>query len=354
MRKLMLLFLALVMLCASTTEGIDFEITEVVEIGPAAWIPFTGPLKWSPDGTMLAYFANNYLMISDTLGNSREVMPIDEGIRLYRFEWVTNDQIAINMQHRRRSDSILYSGISLVDISKGLSTIIVEDPPSGERSTLNGVGEVYYEGPFRSFEGNAYYLLKTRTGRRIKYPRSIRSETIDEPHMIDPAMAGDVGSNHIVRRCPTGLYLVALDQTDSTRLADDPDGLGYGVLLSPDMSHILTLNTLVRLSDSKQIDPQQYSGPRPEGTFGCGLLFASFNPIATELLFNQTCDGDHPDGREFVVDRIGTFNYTTNKFTILDTLTGVSNCTAPVYAPNGKRIAFLGNGKAYIINREVK
>ena len=55
----------------------DYTIEKVVEIGPADWVPFLGPIRWSPDGTIISYFSQEYLMISDTLGNKRQVIRVD-------------------------------------------------------------------------------------------------------------------------------------------------------------------------------------------------------------------------------------------------------------------------------------
>jgi len=353
MRRFVTTLLLTVGLLPGVSLATSYKVTKVIEVGPAAQVSYASPLEWSPDGTMLAYLANNYLMVSDTLGNSREVYKIDIGIRPRRFEWASNDKIAINLPRYRLPDSALYNTITVVDVNSGQDMIVIADTPrTNWKPVYQRAGDTFFEGPFLSLEGNAYYVIKTYTGRQVKLPRGTVAETTDEYHWFFPDKAPAMADNHIVRWGTDGLYLIALDQSDSTWLAKDPYGQAFEAVVSRDYSHVFTLSTLINVSDSTTIDLRKLAGERPAGTFGCGYLFVSFNPKTSEMLFNQTCDGNYPSGTEFVVDRIGTFNYTTNEFIILDTITGIQNCTTPVYAPDGKKIAFLADYKAYIIYRE--
>jgi hypothetical protein len=232
------------LLAAGLFHGLSFasgyEVTKVIEVGPAAWVPFTGPLRWSPDGTMLAYFANNYLMISDTLGNSREVYKIDIGITPRRFEWVSNDKIAINLPKYKLPDSTLYKTITVVDINTGQDTVVIADTP---RTTWKPVyqraGDTFFEGPFLSLEGNAYYIIKTYTGRQVKLPRATVSETTDEYYWFFPDRSPALKENHFIRWGSDGLYLITLDQSDSTWLAKDPYNQAFEAVVSRDRSHVL-------------------------------------------------------------------------------------------------------------------
>ncbi|MFH1374745.1 MAG: hypothetical protein ABII79_13220 [bacterium] len=345
-------FLTVIMLLGGLIVGSvpasGYKITKVIEVGPVAWVPFTGPLRWSPDGTMLAYFVNNYLMISDTLGNTREVKSIDIGISPRRFEWVSNDKVAINMPKRRESDSTLYKTITLVDVNTGQETIVAE-----WQTVANRAGNTYFEGPFLSLEGNAYYFFKTMTGRSKEIPLGRVTETIDESHWFFPDKAPAVEDNHFIRWNTGGLYLVNLNQTDSICPVESPHpGAFSWAAIRPDSSYVFIRGMLIRVADSAEINVNSFVGKPPPKTTGCGLSFVSFNPKSPEILFLIACD----DGHMNEVLRIGTFDYTTNEFTILDTLIGISSCTVPAYAPDGRKIAFLDSDdyKAYIIYREEK
>ena len=106
-----------------TSKAGGYKITKVIEVGPAAWVPFQGPLHWSPDGTMLAYFANNYLMISDTLGNTREVKKID--MYPHRCKWVSEDQIGVRLKKKISDDSTLLR-LVVIDVGSGRERVVQE------------------------------------------------------------------------------------------------------------------------------------------------------------------------------------------------------------------------------------
>jgi hypothetical protein len=361
MKKFVTTFLLVAGLVHGLSFAASYKVTKVIEVGPAAQVSYAAPLKWSPDGSMLAFLANNYLMVSDTSGHIREVKAVEIGITPRRFEWVSNDKVALNLRNRSSSDSALYNTLTVVDINTGLENVIVADTPNAKWKPVNRrAGDTFFEGPYLSLEGNAYYLIRTLTGRskEISNGRGTAAETIDEAHWILPDKAPALGDNHFIRwYLKTGLYEIALTGNDSIRIAPTPfRHVGPFAAVSPDRSYVMNGGTMIKTADSMCIVLDTIPIERPEGVVACDFGRVSFNPNpkSREVLFELTCDGNYPSGAEFVLDKIGTFNYTTYEFTILDTLIGIEGCAAPVYAPDGKKIAFLAHYKAYIIYREEK
>ncbi|MCX6829683.1 MAG: hypothetical protein NT002_10445 [candidate division Zixibacteria bacterium] len=325
----------------------DYTIEKVIEIGPADWVPFLWPIKWSPDGTKISYFSRGYLMISDTLGNTRQVKNVD--MLPFRYEWVSDKEIAITFKGREKGGAIPYR-LSLLDIENGQETIL-------EQFDRNGVGDdsimvTNFEGPFKTLEGTVCYNIAKR---RYEGSGDYRKAT-DQKSTLVPIISRtkttssqkSMSNDHFVRWGTTGLYYVNADASDSVRIARKPYQDMTGPLgINRDRTYILMGGTMQRLADSTYIVLDTILKQHPPKTVQCGFEFGSFNPSDHEILFQIACDDD----KSYEVNQIGTYNYLNNRFVILDSLIGITNGTAPVYAPNGRSIAFLANNKVYIIIR---
>lgn len=337
----MRLFVATFLLVTGLFHGLclalDFKITEVVPVGPIYGGGLTEPAQWSPDGTKLAYFSEGHLMIADTLGNSRAAAEID--LPPHRFVWASNSEILVyqRQQFRDTTDKRLCSLNRLisVNIETGYQATLEEfihkianlsDPPR------------FFKGPYLTVEGNAYYRVEEEGVEMIQMAPGL------------PREKATLKQNHILRTENDSLYLVRADFKDSVKISGGPCTPSSGRNLSFDRAYIMCKGVIVRLSDQQMIilDTVIEKFPKPEGTKGCGFGDESFNPLFPEVAFRLTCD----DGHDYIIRRMGVFDYTTNELTFLDSLINLSNCYRPSYAPDGRRILFVSEGVLYFVNRE--
>jgi len=347
MRVVLLKTLLVVLLAAGAVSAAGYKVTKVIEVGPAATvIGMSGSVKWSPDGTMLAYFANNYLMVSDTLGNSRQVAAIPEQYPV-RAEWASGTEFAVRLKGEQRSDSTLYQ-LLVYDIESGESRLV--DEYWRHRWSLLP-GHTYFEGPYITLEGNTYYERINVTGNeKGTMSDKLRSTKFDRERLpISSEKAATLQLDHLVRWGDDGLYEITLDFEDSVRLAPKPfDRTGPFTDISEGRAFAVNGGHLLRLVDSTSIVLDTFPYPRPGGTGVCGFLFVSFNPARPELLFQLSCDIDEATS----INRVGVFDCIGYGFTMIDVVPGSGSFMAPTYSPNGRMIALTSDYKAYIIWRE--
>jgi hypothetical protein len=311
----------------------DYTIEKVIEIGPADWVPFLWPIKWSPDGTKISYFYNGYLMISDTLGNTRQVWKANTFP--HKYEWLSNNEIIMHQRFMPVNRTIVR--LSIIDISTGQEQILVDNTPPD--SNMLAVQEVETYGPERTVEGNVYYTDEKVAGKSAIIPQS---------KYLAPGKTLSVAENHILRWGDNGLYMVRAAMQDSTRLSRKPyDYMPLPPIISPDHKYVMVGGTIQRIADSQFIVMDTCITDKPQKTVGCGFIFCSFNPKGNEILFQRGCD----DGESYIVRSIGTFVLGTGRIQILDSLIHLTDCATPVYAPDGCKIAFQSNKKIYIIYR---
>jgi hypothetical protein len=337
MKRIGILIIGLFTIFAAINgQAADYTITRVIDVDSADWVPERGPLRWSPDGLNLAYFNDGYLMLSDTLGGNHQIKKID--MIPDHYEWLSNDQIIIALRSLENTTATVK--LSVLDVSSGEETILIERQQDvyTHMSDVEGA----FAGPHLTIEGNAYYTVMDNNIPRVVFPQR---------EYISGQKAPEPTNNHILRWGDNGLYLVRLDAGDSALLTTFPLSPPYRKpLISTDRFYIMTGNILIRVVDSTIIllDTLLKSN-YPQVAEGCGFLFGSFNPQESEILFQIGCENDNI----YADNRIGTFNYINGDFALIDPIIGKYNCTAPVYAPDGLKIAFLSDGKVYILYRKL-
>jgi hypothetical protein len=325
-------------LAGAPASALDYEIMKIVEIGPADWVPMQGPLKWSPDGSKLAFFHRGELSIADTTGKIRGIKKFD--LVPHLFEWISNDEISIYL---RAKEGIGQNKLLLININSGQETDIVEFVR--KRFPENSDSITDFDGPLRTVEGNVFYRIYRKNASAIKFI---------EGQSKSGGSAKALSENHFVRWGNDGLYMIKCDQSDSSRVARKPyEHMPLPPKMSSDRKYILMGGTMQRLVDSvyividtiiNNIDP--ITRLNVSRVF-CGVIYESFNPNSPEVVFQVTCD----DGHYILGEKLATYNYETYTYTDLEQFVKGKNPGAPSYSPDGRNIAYLAEGRAFILMR---
>lgn len=343
--KTTLIGLVLLMIVGvSQGQAGGYKVTRVIEVGPAASVQAGGSVKWSPDGTQIAFFAHNHLMVADTLGNSRRVAAISDAYPV-RAEWASDTEFAVRLKGEKRADSTLYQ-LMVYDVESRKSRLLDE---FWRHSRSLDPGNRYFSGPYVTLEGTGYFIkgIVTKEAQSTKATTNSKVGFDEEKLPLSSQKASALQLDHLFRRGTDGLYRVSWSGTDSTRLCKSSGGHGE-VAVSRIGAYVFVGGMLIDREAGDTIDVREYAGPPPPNTGGCGFLRPMFNPVSPEILFQYYCEGEDP----YVIDRVGTFNYETREFVLLDTLTAFGAWQLPEYSPNGRMIALTSGNKAYIVWRE--
>lgn len=342
MRRVLLIgILTVLVMCGG---GLAYEITRVIEVGPADAVPLVWPLKWSPDGSLLAYFSHGSLRVTDTLGASRDVVRLE--MTPFRIEWASDREILIHAKRSLPDDTDLHR-IVCVQLENLAARAL------REYLRLPGVRPSdrpeSFSGPYQSLEGNIYYrtnVIQATTHWHSRDREGLKLEVAGVDRSTDAAL---LAANHYVDWGPDGLYMISCDLSDSVRLAKSMTDVHINEpAVDKTISYYLDGRFLCRIRDSAFIQLDTFIQEFPPRTGAAGFLYGSFNPKAPEALFEIVFG----DSDNYEVNRIGTFNYMTNELTIIDTLISMEGCFAPAGAPDGRKIAFLFKGMLYLIYRD--
>lgn len=331
--------ICLTVLSASFAFPLDYTIKEVIEVGEADFVPYLRPVIWSPDGTKIAFTKGGVIKISDTLGNVQDIIKLD--MPIHKWDWISDSQIAVYMRTFTGQGANTIDRLSIIDVK------LKKETQLHNYMVFDGYREVagysIYMGPFKSVEGNHYYVQTTFN--------SSRGMKIQDPLAFNQEKSVDISQDHFLRWSDSGLYMVRLDGADSAWLAKKPfQQMSLAPVINSDLTFVIDHSQLFNLKDSSRISLGFHFGPLPPNTVECGAVWSSFNNVGTELLLTISCD----DGHNYVNHRIATFDCSTLELKIIDPLIGKSECAAAAFSPNGKKIAFMANEKVHILTRQFK
>ncbi|MEW6050378.1 MAG: hypothetical protein AB1644_04870 [Candidatus Zixiibacteriota bacterium] len=333
-------FLAVLLL---SEAGISYEITKVIEVGPANGLPVVRPLNWSPDGSQLAYFHNGSLRVSDTLGTSRVIVTLD--IAPFRAEWLSGRELLIHTKKQLPGDTELNRIVCVEIDSSRTRTVREYKRTPGARPEDQPES---FSGPFRSLEGVVFYRTNVIQATTRRHSRDRERVVLETDVTKKGTDASALAENHFVDWGQDGLYKISCDLRDSVRLARAaaPNRVFPPTVDKP-LTYYLDGGVLCRFADSTFIVLDTIPKEFPPLTGAVACMHGSFNPSAPEILFTLIFH----DADEYEIFNVATFNYATNVLTVVDDLIDMHGCNSPTYAPDGMKIAFLCSGKVIIVFR---
>jgi hypothetical protein len=311
---------------ATTGRSSDYQVSQVIVIGPGPAGPLFRPIKWSPDGSKIAYFKGQILMVADTLGDSREILTIDYVAR--HSEW-TSDTTVVFVQREYCNSRPRRFRLSVVSLN-GVETILEDesvatsDKPSFSIPRKTPSGVVYY---FSDVAGaNNLHVL---TGTSVKERACL-------------------AKHHYVESVDSTLYKISLDGTDTTsavlgRLKGVVVNNDYRLVMSKAGYDAFSLYDLETPTVDTVVVPEL---DVPDGVY-CGLGTYEFSPVRNLILFSITCD----DGHSAYKDVIYLYDYDEKRFVLLSPLTDSRHESSPFFSPNGTYFSFVAGGKGVCIAR---
>jgi len=330
MRLFVATFLLVSGLLAAFCGAADIKVAEVIEIGPCGGGPLFRPVKWSPDGSMIAYFNGQKLMVADTLGKTREVFTIDYVAR--PFEWISDSEIVVYQREFNNNPYRMHK-LSIITLS-GTETVLAEEkvPKSNisskpsfspPRKTPSGI--VYYD----SYASPAYGpQVLTRA---------------DKNRSISPS------EHYYVRLVGNRLCKISLDDKDTSTVLQ---GRYAGVVVNEDYSMVLAdgeISALLYNVNTKSCDTIYAPEVQTRDDVYCGVMGYEFHPSNEYVIYFAPCDEKY--GHNTTKRAICLYDLSTKQSTVLSPLTSSEHEVSPQFSPNGRYFSFLAGEVGLCIAR---
>ena len=340
MKKSILGTVLVILLMCGISKATEYKITGLIDVGPG-YGTYVETVKWSPDGTKLAFFDDGNLMLSDTLGNREQIVQIDNIPFMY--EWISNEEIMIHL-HTKWVNREQFNQLVTVDIaSKSLTTIkeYWRGPKYRDKNTDS------FTGPYKTIDGKVYYETNVNGIHSIEktvFPQS----KYDQTYNISLS-----GKNYRVQKYDNAQFKILSSDGIEIPIITPIFG-NYSVtqiIVNKDITYVMVEGYIHGIYDSIRIDANSYVGINPPGFEYFSKTFnGEINPQSKEIV--TTIPFYNEEEKDY--DWTGIFNFETMELTIVDTLLNLDQSFEPTYNPNGRLIALQSGDKIFIITREEK
>lgn len=326
----------------------DFEITNVIEVGPCTGEPELSPLRWSPDGKYVAYFYNHTLMLSDSLGNTTTIKKLANLPR--RFEWLSDKEIVIHFYDKPPGPDQIHELIR-VDITTNEAEVLLSFTRTDGARIKDQ--ENSFDGPWLTAEGHLY--IRTNVIRSNLKPAGksyLNENIVFIPSKYAKGENEDYATtDHIAFWEDDGIYMSKADFSELRKLGSrEKHSILSVVVLNHDCTHYMVRWLVCSVADTSCLYIYEYMNDQPPGTYLPYPRHFSFNPKMPEVLMDIVFAISENDETW----RTGIFNYETKEFTMLDNTLNIFGGWASAYCPDGRKIAFRTvDGILYILYRTI-
>lgn len=302
-------------------HAVSYKIIEVIEVGPCRGGPFYRPIKWSPDGSKIAYFNNRTLTISDTLGNTSEIFKYDLIAR--NFEWVSDSEIVFIQRNYNTKEPRTFK-MSMVSLD-GTETVL-------EHEDIAISVKPSFAPPRKTPEGRVYYYSDIYNANDINIlTRSALNKSVL------------LSESHDVKLINSNLAKISLDNKDTTILLP---GRYSSVVVDHNYENIMTagLHATAILYNIQKNTVDTIIAPESlnNDEVYCGVLGYEFNPQYNLIIYTAACDERY--GHNTVSESICIYDIDSKENAILSPLTQSTFETSPMFSPSGNYISFIAGG----------
>ena len=303
------------------------HITDVIKVCEFSARPFGRAVKWSPDGSRIAFFKDGSLCTADTLGRLLEIKKLDLNIR--EFEWLDTQRICL-AQSLEEKGAVSQFRVSVVDLN-GVETLL-------ESAKLERPKRPSFGGPIRTPAGHVYY----------RPDQSLRNGVVvlSSPGKSQPASPGEIFELRLVNDT---LYKRAIDGSSPLVLTT---GKMSSPVASPDFTKVVYKNypgdaLILNIATGQTTTIEKPELPVPEKATHSGIIDYKFHQRNDLVTYSVTFE----DGHEVYGNTVCVYDSRRNLSWPLTEIAHYGDARSLTISPDGDLVTFLAGDRGLYMAR---
>jgi hypothetical protein len=291
--------------------------------------PIHSAVRWSPNGSLFAYFRGSSLMVGDTLG---AVIPVGEVAHSVScFNWVSDEAVVVAMRGESSSGGETFR-IEEYRLAAG-QTILEEE-------TVTDSGDLTFRFPRESIEGAVYYRSYVKSDNSavvLSQDKNGRAIAASNLHYLD--LVGD------------NVCKISLDLSDTTIVLP---GRYSGYVTRDNVRQIISRDensglTVVWDVPSGICDTLPVPALDVPDSLDCGVSDYKFHPTDDRIIYLVSCD----DGHFVSVDFVCSFDLDSHRVRVHGSSESPLTWNVPAYSPDGRFSCHVSTG-LYLVREGVQ